>query len=312
MLQHILVGLDGSPLAESILPYVSTLAKALEGQVTLLHVIPGVPDWHRSDFYRFLSPLIKQEETEAYGYLRRVTERLVEAGITVQSRVSVGDAATEILTTGQQAGMDLIALATHGRSGLRRWVYGSTAEKVLHTTYTPLLLIRPTEEQPTPSAGLTQVVIPLDGSPVAETAIPLAEELAKHCGVPLVLFRVIEILPLTFVDPMSMAGGNYQVILDGLEKAAQEYLDQVATTLRRNDFSVQIVTAMGGPADKIVRYTHDHPGSLVVMATHGRTGVTDVVLGSVARRVVLHGNTPTLMVRPRAVTSEQMSPAPQA
>ena len=312
MPQHILVGLDGSPLAESILPYVSTLAKVLDAQVTLLHVVPGVHGWHDSDFYRFLSPLIRQEESEAYGYLRRVTDRLAEAGIRVQSRVSIGDAAAEILTTGQQAGADLIALATHGRSGLRRWVYGSVAEKVLHTTHTPLLLLRPTGEQPAPPLGLTQVVLPLDGSPVAETALPLAAELARRCGVPLVLLRVVETLPLTFVDPLSMAGGNYQAILDGLEKAAQEYLDQVATTLRHDDFSVQLVTAMGGPADKIVRYSHDRPGSLVVMATHGRTGVTEVVLGSVARRVVLHGNTPTLMVRPRAVTSEQMSPAPQA
>ena len=148
------------------------------------------------------------------------------------------------------------------------------------------------------------MVIPLDGSSVAETALPLAVKLAKQCGVPLVLFRVLEILPLTFVDPMSIAGGNYQAILDGLEHAAQDYLHQVAATLRRNDFSVEITTPMGGPAEKIVRYAHDHPGSLVVMATHGRTGVTDVVLGSVARQVVLHGNTPTLVVRPGAVAGK--------
>jgi nucleotide-binding universal stress UspA family protein len=312
MLQHILVGLDGSPLAESILPYVGTVAKALAARVTLLHVIPGVADWHDSDFYRFFSPLIKQEETEAYGYLQRVTDRLVASGLTVQSRVVVGDTATEILKAGEQTNVDLIALATHGRSGLRRWVYGSVAEKVLHTTHTPLLLIRPMEEQAVPSSGLTHVVIPLDGSPVAETVLPLAGELAKQCGVPLVLFRVVEILPLTFVDPMSMAGGNYQAILDGLEQAAQDYLHHVATTLQRNDFPVEIMTSMGGPAEKIVRYAHDHPGSLVVMATHGRTGVTEVVLGSVARRVVLQGNTPTLVVRPPAVGLALQSPPRQA
>ncbi len=311
MLQHILVGLDGSPLAESILPYVSALAKALAVQVTLLHVVPGEPDGGQgSDYYRFFSPLIKQEETEAYGYLRRVTDRLVAAGITAESRVSVGDAAAQIVTTGQQAATDLIALATHGRSGLRRWVYGSVAEKVLHTTRTPLLLIRPTEEQAILSSGVTHVVLPLDGSPVAETALPLAGELAKRCGVPLVLFRVVEILPLTFIDPMSMAGSNYQTILDGLESAAQDYLHQIEATVQGKEFPVQIVTALGGPAEKIVRYTHEHPGSLVVMATHGRTGVSEVMLGSVARRVILHGNTPTLVVRPPAVVLEPKSLAP--
>lgn len=303
MLQHILVGLDGSSVAESILSYVSALAKALAARVTLLHVIPGVPEWHGSDFYRFFSPLIKQEETEAYGYLRRVTDRLVTAGVTVRSRVVVGEAATEILKTGQQESVDLIALATHGRSGLRRWVYGSVAEKVLHTTHIPLLLIRPTEEQEAPSSGLTHVVLPLDGSPVAEMALPLAEEVARRCGVPLVLLRVVEVLPLTFVDPMSMAGGNYQALLDGLEMAAQEYVERVAATVQGKDFPVQRVTAMGGPAEKIVRYSHEHPGSLVVMATHGRTGVKEVVLGSVARQIVSRGNTPTLVVKPSIVAS---------
>ena len=304
MLQHILVGLDGSPLAESILPYVGTVAKALAAQVTLLHVIPGVSEWHGSAVSQFYSPLLKQEETEAHGYLQRVADRLAASGLTVQSRVGVGDATTEILKTGEQTNVDLIALATHGRSGLRRWVYGSVAERVLHTIHRPLLLIRPTEEQTVPHSGLTHVVLPLDGSPVAETALPLAVELAKQSRVPLVLFRVLEILPLTFVDPISLAGGNYQAMLDGLEQAARDYLQQVAATLRRNDFSVESTTPIGGPAEKIVRYAHDHPGSLVVMATHGRTGVKDVVLGSVARQVVLHGNTPTLVVRPGAVAGK--------
>jgi nucleotide-binding universal stress UspA family protein len=109
-----------------------------------------------------------------------------------------------------------------------------------------------------------------------------------------------------------MAGGNYQAILDGLEQAAQDYLNQVAAPLRRNDLAVEIATPMGGPAEKIVRYTHEHPGSMVVMATHGRTGMTEVVLGSVARRVVLQGNTPTLVVRPPAAVLEPKSPPPQA
>jgi nucleotide-binding universal stress UspA family protein len=304
MLQHILVGLDGSPLAESILPYVGTLATALAAQVTLLHVIPGMSEWHGSAVAQFYSPLIKQEETEAHGYLQRVADRLAASGLTVQSRIGVGDAAAEILTTGEQTNVDLFALATHGRTGLRRWVYGSVAEKVLHITHRPLLLIRPTEEPTVPHSGLTHVVLPLDGSPVAETALPLAVELAKQCGVPLVLLRVLEILPLTFVDPMSMAGGNYQAVLDGLEQAARDYLQQVAATLPRNDCPVEITTPMGGPAEKIVQDAHDHPGSLVVMATHGRTGVRNAVLGSVARQVVLHGNTPTLVVRPGAVAGK--------
>lgn len=101
---------------------------------------------------------------------------------------------------------------------------------------------------------------------------------------------------------MSMTGGNYQALLDGLETAAQEYVERVAATVRGKEFPVQIVTVMGGPAEKIVRYTHEHPGSLVVMATHGRTGVKEVVLGSVARQIVARGDTPTLVVRTAVIS----------
>lgn len=300
MLAHILVGLDGSPLAESILAEVSVLATGLNAQVTLLHVVPAARNIPSGDFYRFFGPLIQQEETKAYGYLRQVTQRLVDAGLRVQSRVKIGEAAAEILQTATEEGVDVIALATHGRSGLRRWVYGSVAEKVLHTTHTPLLLLRPTEEQPPLPPGLTRIVVPLDGSPLAESVLPVAETLARRCGAPLVLLRVVESFPVSFADPTGMAGINYQAVLDGLQEAAESYLRHAAATLQGKALPVQWLAPMGTPAEKIVSDAHDHPGSLVVMATHGHSGVVEVLVGSVTRRVVQQGNTPVLVVRPPA------------
>jgi nucleotide-binding universal stress UspA family protein len=242
--------------------------------------------------------MIQQAETHAHDYLRRVVQQLTNAGITVRSGVTVGDAAVEIVRYAEQEEMDLIALATHGRSGLQRWLYGSVAEKVLHTTHTPLLLVRPTEEPTAAPPALTHVVVPLDGSPLAESAVPVAEALATRCGVPLVLLRVVELVSLSFVDPAGMAGVNYQALLDSMQEAADAYVSQLMTTLRGKGLQVQTVTPMGLPANNIVSFTHEHPGSLVVMATHGRTGLASVALGSVARRVVQHGNTPTLLIRP--------------
>lgn len=299
MLQHIVVGLDGSPLAESIIEYVSALAKGMNADVMLLHVVPLPPSLQSGEFHRFLGPLLQQEETQAYEYLQRVVPRLVDAGIKVQSRVAIGEAAAEIIQTAQQEHLDLIALATHGRSGLQRWIHGSVAEKVLHTTRTPLLLIRPTEEHAPPLSQLTRVVVPLDGSPLAETVLPLAESLALQCQVPLVLLRVVELISFTFLDPMGMAGVNYQALFDRVQEDADNYVQELVTRVRERGVSVETATPMGLPADKVVGYMHEHPGSLVVMATHGRTGLANVVLGSVARRVVQHGNTPTLIVRPK-------------
>src|SRR5207302_1243032 len=108
----LLVGLDGSPLAESMLGYVTALATGLGADVTLLHVVPLSPSLQSGEFHRFLGPLLQQEEAQAHDYLQRVTPRLVEAGITVQTRVIQGDTPTEIVHTAQQEGMDLIALAT--------------------------------------------------------------------------------------------------------------------------------------------------------------------------------------------------------
>jgi nucleotide-binding universal stress UspA family protein len=188
------------------------------------------------------------------------------------------------------------SLATHGRSGLQRWFYGSVAEKVLHSTPLPLLLIRPIEDHPAVPSDLTQIVVPLDGSPLAETALSVAEALVTRTNVPLILLRVVEILSLDFGDPFGTSSASYPEILDRLQEAAASYVNEHAAVLHAKGYRVQTETPVGLPANKIVRYAHEHPGSLVVMATHGRTGLANMMLGSVARRVVQHGNTPTLIV----------------
>lgn len=298
MLQHILVGLDGSPLAESILDYVSVLAKAIRADMTLLHVISFPSSLQSGASHRGLGSLLQQEETQAFAYLQRVAARFVDAGIKVQSRVAIGEAAAEIIRTAQQEHLDLIALATHGRSGLQRWVHGSVAERVLHTTCTPLLLIHPSEEPAPPLPPLTSIMVPLDGSPLAETVLPFAEALALQCHVRLVLLRVVEVVSLTFVDPAGMVSVDYRALLDSFQNATDHYVDELAARVREKGMQVETATPMGFPAEKIVSHAHDHAGSLVVMATHGRTGLANVVLGSIARRVVQHVNTPTLIVRP--------------
>lgn len=297
MLHHILVGIDGSPLAETILSYVTALAKNTGADITLIHVVHLSEEVRSNEAYRLLQPSVAQAKANAHDYLHRLAQRLNDAGITAHSRVLVGVAATEIVHCAEQEGMDLIALATHGRSGLQRWFYGSVAEKVLHTTRTPLLLIRPTEDRITVPQALSQIVVPLDGSPLAEAALPMAETISTSCHIPLVLLRVVEIETIAFSDPAGMVGANYQALLDGLQQDADSYVAQLAQSMQKKGVTVQTATPIGLPADKIAEYTQTHSGSLVVMATHGRSGLAEVVLGSVARRVVLHGDTPTLIVR---------------
>lgn len=137
-LQRILVPLDGSALAESALPEVKELARPFEASLTLLRVIPP-----------YLSPGVKppeefmaRDQAEAEGYLKTKQQELEAEGFSIEVVVRAGDAAHEILDYAEAREVDLIAMATHGRSGLSRWLLGSIAEKVLRGSDIPVLLHR--------------------------------------------------------------------------------------------------------------------------------------------------------------------------
>jgi nucleotide-binding universal stress UspA family protein len=127
-------------------------------------------------------------------------------------------------------------------------------------------------------------------------ALPVAQALAERAHVPVVLLRVVEFLSVDFGDPFGTSYAAYPDLLARLREEADSYVNERAAGLRAKGHTVPTETPVGLPADKIVQYAHAHPGSVVVMATHGRTGLAKVMLGSVARRVIQHGNTPTLVV----------------
>jgi len=137
MFKKILVPLDGSKLAEGILPRVEWLAKIHDGEVTLLrvalaHVFPGAdPVQHQVDVVR-----------EAEEYLAKIEANLKSVGVRVNSVVRYGQDAQEIVDHAKDRGFDLIAMSTHGRTGVTQWVLGSVANKVIHAATVPILLCR--------------------------------------------------------------------------------------------------------------------------------------------------------------------------
>ena len=298
MLRRMLVGLDGSPLAETVLDVVRTLALRLGAEVDLVHVthVPvalGGPD-------RSLDTVLAEEQARARTYLEGAAAKIASEDLRVRSTVLWGNAAKEIVDCAEREEADLIVLATHGRSGMQRWLYGSVADWVLHATRTPLLLLRPAADRRVP-AEIPCIVVPLDGSPLAETALPMAEELARALGVPIELVRVVEIVGLAFAgDPFGGAYVDYTPILEEMRTDAQEYLDRVAAALRRKDLTVQARAVIGLPVEAITGVAREKPGTLVTLTTHGRTGWRALVLGSIARRVVLLANGPVLVIRPPA------------
>ena len=142
MYKRILVPLENGPADAAILKHVRELAKLLGAELLLLHVADG---WAARDMEQ-LNLRESQEMKEDRAYLERVSQELRQAGIDVDAVLAAGDPAKEIAATAEREGVDLIAMATHGRSGVSRMLLGSVADKVVRATHVPVLLHRPSAE----------------------------------------------------------------------------------------------------------------------------------------------------------------------
>jgi nucleotide-binding universal stress UspA family protein len=296
-MKKILVGLDGSPLAETILPFVEMLAKKTGARVTLLHVVPP-PDQGPSAGadHPAIDQMVRASTQRAEGYLAEQRRRFAATGLGASIEVVAGPAAHEIVSHAERGGYDLIALATHGRSGVERWTHGSVADQVLHATKIPLLLVRPGDGWQAVPREPHRLVLMLDGSPESETALDLAVPLATRFSLPLLLFRFVEPIALEFGDPLGTAYADVERITNATAESALDHLETLATTLRKEKgVNASAKVAVAGPAEGITAYVRDHPDSLVVLTTHGRTGWRRALLGSVARRVVQSVAAPILI-----------------
>jgi len=299
-MRRILVGLDGSPLAETILPFVEILARKTGATARLLHVVSVPERTPPVDDHPAIDQLVRQATQLADGYLREQQRRLGAAGVETSIAVVAGTPALEIARHAEQQEFDVIALATHGRSGVQRWAHGSVADQVLHTTAIPLLLVRPGDGWGATPRDIHRVVVPLDGSADSEAALQIAEPLATRCGVPLVLLQFVpDIVPDFVGDPLGVAYANVQGLTESAVEAARNDLETTAGALRQRGLTASAQVSVALPAEGIAAYARQHPDSLVVLTTHGRTGWREFLLGSVARRVVQTVAVPIMVCPPR-------------
>jgi nucleotide-binding universal stress UspA family protein len=188
-------------------------------------------------------------------------------------------------------------MSTHGRSGIARWALGSVTDKVIHTSTSPLLIIRSQEQEKasrgsasSAEAKLDTLIVPLDGSPLAEQVLPHTVALAKALALRVLLVRV-PFVPIAGYLP------GYKDLPEIEEAQAKEYLYKVSGNLGQQGLpSVEVRLLHGNAAGAIVDLARETPNSLVTMTTHGRSGVGRWVLGSVTGRVVRHSGVPVLVV----------------
>ena len=192
MFDKILVPLDRSALAECVLPHAIALARALDSQLILLHVL-SVPD--KPDGLRAVDPLNWHlRRAEAESYLQAVCARLQEAGIASEAQVSDGDAAEMIVDFAHDHDIGLVLMASHGQSGLSGWNVSSVVQKVIMRTRASLMIVRAYETAQTDIFNLQyqRILAPLDNSTRAECVLPLAVVLARIPETQILLTHVVQ------------------------------------------------------------------------------------------------------------------------
>jgi nucleotide-binding universal stress UspA family protein len=298
MYSKILVPLDGSKTAEKVLPYARHLAGKFKIPVELLAVldIAEMATHISAEKARHLDTMIEDGMRASTTYLRGIATTFPEGNVICT--VEKDRAEEAIIGKAGADGGTLIAMATHGRSGMDRFLLGSVAEKVLRGSANPLVLVRAKEEAKTSGeAPFKSIIVPLDGSELAESVIPLAATMAKRLDLEVVLFRAYHI-------PYNAYGGddgymvNYDELIASVRDEAKEYLDkQVVDVKKLGVAKVSALSKEGFAGDEIIALGHKTPDGLIAMCSHGRSGVKRWVLGSVTENVVRHSDAPVLVVR---------------
>ena len=201
----------------------------------------------------------------------------------------------------------LIAMATHGYSGTKRWLLGSVAEKVLRGAANHVLLVHPASGQPRAEVKLTTVLVPLDGSKLAETVLPTVRELALRLSLQVELVRVTRRIysapPEAFLPVFGANPPNLKKLWEEAHDEANQYLIDIADQLRSQGLaqvdSLVLEGGADGAAAALVDLIEKTPDSLVAMCTLGESGVGNWPVGSVTERVVRHTSGPILVIRPR-------------
>ena len=297
MYTRILVPLDGSATAEAVLPYAEAFAAGFKTSVELMSVIDiGAMATHLAgDKLHHLDTIIAAEEKKSARYLENVAK--IFSRFPTECRIVRGHPAEAILETTSMDRATLIAMATHGRSGAKRWLLGSVAEKVLRGTTNPLFLVRAAAAKASPQRIINSIVVPLDGSSLAEQVIPTVSIWAQALDVEVTLIRAFEFPASAYYGSENYLT-DYDALREGVRKEAADYLKEKANSLIGEGVRTVSTRTIEGPgADEIISYAQTEPRAVIAMSTHGRSGVRRWLLGSVTEKVVRHGDDPVLVVR---------------
>ncbi|HEY7219282.1 MAG TPA: universal stress protein [Candidatus Binatia bacterium] len=299
MYSKILVPLDGSTVAEQVLPYARFLAARLKVPVELLGVVDpaAIAVSGLTHNPRYVGKLTEEGRRASESYLARVSQAFSEKSVT--RHVEIGNPAGVIIDRAAQDKSALVAMATHGRTGMSRWLLGSVAEKVLRGGTNPLLLVRAgVGGRGDGGVEFEFVIVPLDTSPTAEAVLYDVVDLAKLLDLKVILMHAYEIPLSAYYGAEDYSTPNYRNLAAHLRDEGRKYLDGKVEDLKRRGLAkVSSVLLEGSAAEEIIALTRNQPNSFVAISTHGYSGVKRWMLGSVTEKVARHCDDPVLVVR---------------
>ncbi|MBI3978775.1 MAG: universal stress protein [Chloroflexi bacterium] len=314
MKRKVLVPLDGSAVAEQMLPWIRALAQRLDLTVCLVQVLDPAVSHVDADEPQDDAARRQSARTNGLRYLNTIADDLRSAGIRTQPTLDHGPAVEGILVAAVREQAELIAMSTHGRSGLSRWLYGSVAEGVLRGSRTPVLLYRARTNgapQVEPTRHGLHVLVPLDGTALSEQVLPVVVQMLGGSGLEAVLLGVVE-PPEAAVAEGGVVVAYLDQRVESLRAQALAYLEHRAGELRRQGIQAQARVELGRPAEWIAVEAQRLEAAFIAMATHARGGLDRVTHGSVADEVLRSSAVPVLLVRGQPAADGRTAEAMEA
>ena len=303
----VLTPIDGSARALRAVPWAAKLAGS-GGTILLLRVIPAKPAYAES-----LLALAGVGEGEdgvqrirdawqavTNADLEEAAQTLAGSNVTVERLLAEGEPDEAIVETAARRGVDLIAMASHGRGAIGRAIFGSVADRVARASPSPVLILRTPEDDAGGEAVVSRLVVPLDGSAIAEQALPVAARLARQLSVPVHVVRAIDpaatipVAPGIFGAAPGISAEVTEQIWGEAEAQAKTTVRDAVQSLLADGVEATGATLNGSPFFAISEATQ--PGDLLVLTSHGRGGVRRWLLGSVAEKLVREAPAPVLLV----------------
>jgi len=290
--KHILVPLDGSAFAEKSLPIAEAICKAFGAQLTLASVLQVRRISDFMSMSRMRQKSIENEKIRRVKYLKDLVRQIKSKGIKVGFSLRRGSVTETITNLVKEKNVDLVTICTHGRSGVQRWLIGSVANRVVQLINRPVLLLRPSEKDESPTTEFHKLLVTLDGSEFAERVLPFVRLFSP-------LTREVLLLTVPEIPEARMYGAVVDEIVDlrkHSEDQSREYLEKFVKSLINDGIEAKGIVTGSRPAQTIVSVSEEKDIDLIMMATHGRGGMDRFFIGSVAERVVRHAPCPIILV----------------